>query len=121
MTLSKKGPYPFFGSDQRKRGTAPFCSRETDYTRPAQKARSTSDSGRVQKDAPLQKSFLAREVVRNHRFGRQQDDARQQQVPPQTLAALDLLAGHVLPLERLRRDRRRMAGDSGHQLAGIDR
>ena len=44
----------------------------------------------------LQEFLFARQAVRNHGFGGQQQQAGQQQIPPQALALLGLLARHLL-------------------------
>src|SRR4029078_6756874 len=69
----------------------------------------------------LQESLLAREVIGDCGFGREQADAGEQEIPPEALALLRLFAGHFLRLLRFGVHGRGVAGYRCDQLARIDR
>src|SRR5712691_3796815 len=115
-------PYSLCLRKPRPAEAGSYRNRATDYTVRTKKARPNHGlKVLAAKIFRLQKSLFSRQMVRNDGFCRQQQQAGHEQVPPQALPPLGLLARHLLRLRGLRLHRRRVARDGRDELARIDR
>src|ERR1043165_4751983 len=69
----------------------------------------------------LQEFLFAREAIRDDRLGRQQQHAKQEQIPPEALAALRFCLCHFLRGDCLGGRLARVSGNGRYELAGVDR